>query len=317
MALAAWFDADARALLKKPAPWLALLIAAVLVAPNIYWNIENGLETFKHTGDNIQGGGLQFNPLKGLEFIAAQFVVFGPIVFAVLLAAFARMAAPEMRRADRLMLAFAIPPLALVAGLGFVTRALANWAAPAFISAAVVVTAILVRRKAWGWIALSLGIGVFAQAAFLAGDSVAARLSLPWLKNGDIYHRTLGWRALGEQAGALARRVGAKAIVAEYRDDEASLLYYWRDQPEAVLAWQQGPAPDHYFDVKHPLTDAAPQPLLFVSRCPASGRLKAQFGEVEALGSFKTPTGPTTARTYYAFKLDRRRGPIQPLGGCG
>jgi 4-amino-4-deoxy-L-arabinose transferase-like glycosyltransferase len=316
VALASWLDADARALLRRPSLWLALAVAAVVVAPNILWNLQNGLATFRHTGDNIQGGGLAFNPLKGLEFIAAQFVVFGPVIFAVLLVALARMATPDITRADRLMLAFAIPPLALVTAVGFVTRALANWAAPAFISAVVVAVALLIRRGSWKWLGLSLWIGVGTQAVFLVGDVMATRITIPGVANGDIYHRTLGWRALGEQAGALARRVGARTIVAEARDDEASLLYYWRDQSEQVLAWPHGPVPDHQFDLTRALTDAAPLPILFVSSCGASQRLSAQFANVEPLGSFAAPSGPTSSRTYFAFKLDGKRGPIQPLAGC-
>jgi hypothetical protein len=58
-------------------------------------------------------------------------------------------------------------------------------------------------------------------------------------------------------------------------------------------------------------------PLVFVSRCGADNRLTAQFSSVEPLGSFDAATGPTSARTYYAFKLDGPRGPIGPIGGCG
>ena len=316
VALAAWLDAGARALLRGKALWLALAIAVLVVTPNILWNVENGLATFRHTGDNIQGGGLVFSLAKGLEFVASQFGVFGPIVFAVLLAAMAGVAARKTPRADRLMLAFAIPPLALVTATGFVTRALANWAAPTFISAVVVVVAILVRRESWKWLAASLAIGVAAQAALLAGDALATRLTVPGLANGDVYRRTLGWRSLGEQTGALARRVGARTIVADARDVEASLIYYWRDQSEPVLAWPTSSVPDHQFDLTHALTDAAAMPILFVSRCSTVKRLEAQFASVESLGSFDTPTGPTSARTYYAFKLDRPRGPIKPTGGC-
>jgi 4-amino-4-deoxy-L-arabinose transferase-like glycosyltransferase len=316
-ALAAWLDARARRFLSTPAPWLALLIAAVIVAPNVLWNIENGLATFRHTGDNIQGSGLEFSPFKGFEFIAAQFAVFGPVVFAVLLVAIFRVASPLTSRADRLMLAFAIPPLALVTTLGFVTRALANWAAPAFVSAAIIAVAILVRRGQWKWLMLSLALGVAVQIALLMGDAMATRIHVPFIANGDVYHRTLGWRALGERAGELARRVGARTIVGEVRDDEASLIYYWRDQPEQIRAWQRGPVPDHQFEITRPLTDATPQPLLFVSQCSGSRRLTAQFANVEPLGQFEAPTGRKTARTYYAFKLEGPRGPIQPLGGCG
>jgi hypothetical protein len=148
------------------------------------------------------------------------------------------------------------------------------------------------------------------------GDVMATRLTVPGIANGDIYHRTLGWRALGEWAGELARKVGARTIVGDARDDEASLIYYWRDQPEQILAWPRGPVPDHQFDLTRALTDAAPLPILFVSRCGNAQRLAEQFAQVEPLGAFEAPTGPTSTRGYFAFKLDGRRGPIRPLGGC-
>jgi 4-amino-4-deoxy-L-arabinose transferase-like glycosyltransferase len=53
MALAAWLDDDARRFLRTPSPWLALALAALLVAPNLLWNAENAFSTFRHTGDNI------------------------------------------------------------------------------------------------------------------------------------------------------------------------------------------------------------------------------------------------------------------------
>jgi 4-amino-4-deoxy-L-arabinose transferase-like glycosyltransferase len=316
IALAAVIDADARRTLRNPGLWLALGVAVLLVIPNIIWNIQNDLATFRHTGDNIQGGGLEFSPLKGLEFVSSQFGVFGPVVFAVFLYALAKMASPQMSSRDRLMLAFAIPPLLLVTGTAFVTRALANWAAPAFISGVVVVTAILVRRKAWMWLGLSLGIGIWAQLILLVTDTIATRLHIPGLRNGDVYHRTLGWRSLGEQTGAIAQRVGARTIVGADRDDEASLLYYWRDKPETILAWPSGPVADHHFELTRALRNDTTLPILFVSRCGDGSRLTGQFANVDLAGVFGTPTGPTTRRTYFAFRLDGLIDTIRPLPGC-
>jgi hypothetical protein len=313
--LAAWFDRDARRLLGKGELWLALGIAALVIAPNIYWNLTHGLATFRHTGDNIQGSGLKLNPLGALEFVASQFAVFGPVLFAVLLAAVARIATPLVSRADRLMLAFAIPPLVLITATAIISRAFANWAVTAFVSGVIVVVAIMIRRAAWKWLTLSLAIGIAVQTLFLIGDTQATRLHVPVL--GDAYRRTLGWRALGEATGRLARQVGARAVVGDQRDDVASLLYYWRDQPEAVMAWPIGATATHQFELTRALSDPAPLPLLFVSRCSATTRLAAQFAQVEALGAFDARTGPTSARTYYAFKLDAPRGPIGPLGPCG
>ena len=314
-ALAAWLDRDARALLRRPDIWLALAIAALLVAPNIHWNLTNGLATFRHTGGNIEGTGIKLNPLRMIEFIGSQFAVFGPILFVVLLGALARIASPALNRADRLMLAFAIPPLALITITAFVTRAFANWAAPAFISGIVVVVALMVRHAAWKWLTASLAIGIAAQVLFLVADARATRVNVPLL--GDAYRRTLGWRALGEETGRLARQIGARTIVGDQRDDIASLLYYWRDQPEQVLAWPLAPTPGHHFDLTRALTDAAPRPILFVSRCSADRRVQDQFASIQRQGSFEAPTGPTSSRRYYAFKVDAPRGPIRPIGLCG
>jgi hypothetical protein len=94
------------------------------------------------------------------------------------------------------------------------------------------------------------------------------------------------------------------------------MVYYWRDQPEQVLAWQRGRVPDHQFELTRALTDAAPEPLLFVSQCSGTSRLSAQFAKVEPLGTIEAPTGRKTERVYHAYRLSGRRGPLRPLGGC-
>ncbi len=319
IALAAWLDSDARRLLRRSDFWLALAIAALIVAPNLIWNVNNGFVTLKHVGQNVQGEGFELNPLHALKFIVEQFAVFGPVCFAVLLIAIVRAASQDLDRADRLMLAFALPPLALVTAAGFVVAVHANWAAPAYISAFVLVAALLVRWRAWTWLAASLAIGVVAQAAVLVTDARAKTLHLPWLTKRDIYSPTLGWQALGTEARRLAHRVGARTIVADWRPEIAALLYYLRDEPEHVVGWPSGPVPAHHFDIARPISEAMPEPFLLITQCPSPSRLSrlsAYFVNVQPLGMFSVPTGPTSVRTYFGFKLEDRRGPIGPLGAC-
>ncbi len=310
IALAAVLDHDARRFLRSPSLWLAIAIAALLIAPNIVWNVEHGWVTLRHTGDNIRGAGIEFNALHALEFVGAQFGVFGPVLFALMLFGVVRVASPAVDRADRLMLAFALPQLALVTADSLVNRANANWAASAFISGAIAAVALLVRHQAWKWLAASITCGVVAQVVLLAGDTAATRLHVPFLANSDPYQRTLGWRSLGEQAGLLARRVGARTIVGVTREEVASLLYYWRDQPEQILAW---PLPQvRQRELTPDFTDAAPQPILYVSELPQTELLSRCFARIEPLGELDTPTGPTTSRSYFVFKLAAPRGPIGP-----
>jgi hypothetical protein len=284
--------------------------------PNVIWNAQHGFVTLTHTGHNIQGDGAAFSAVKGLEFFASQFGVFGPVTFSVLLIVLVRVMKPEITRADRLMLCFAVPTLLLVTATAFVTRANGNWAAPAFISANVLVAAVLVRQGAWRWIAVSIAIGVIAQIGLLIGDANARRVSLPLLSKPDVYSRTMGWRSLGEEIDKLARPAGVRTVAAEQRDVVASLLYYQRDNGRVVLSWPTSLVPNHHFDLTRRLTAAAPDPVLFVTHCPSTARLARQYRNVEPLGQFETRAGPHSTRSYFAFKLSGPVAEIGPIDGC-
>jgi 4-amino-4-deoxy-L-arabinose transferase-like glycosyltransferase len=316
IAAATLVDREARALLRAPALWLAAIIGVALLLPNVIWNAQNSFVTFQHIGHNIQGGGAVFRPALGLEFLAGQFAVFGPVMFGAFLIILIRIAKPTISRADRLMLCFTIPTLALVTATAFITRANANWAAPAFIAMNVLVAAFLVRNAAWRWIAVSIALGAIVQVALLIGDANARRMSVPWLAKPDVYARTMGWRALGEEIDKRAGQTGARTVAAEQRDAVASLLYYQRHSGRAVLSWPTSTVPNHHFDLTRRLTAAASEPVLFVTHCPSATRLARHYRGVEALGPLEARSGPTSARRYFVFKLSDALSEIAPLSGC-
>jgi Dolichyl-phosphate-mannose-protein mannosyltransferase len=314
---AAAVERDACALIKRPQTWGVLAIAVIIVAPNIYWNVANHFVTFHHTGHNITGSGFHFNFTAPFEFIAAQFGLPGPLVFAAFLAIVAQIGRTRLAREDRLMLAFALPVLTLIVALALLRPPNANWAAPAIVSLTILVVAWWVRSGYWRLIEITLVIGLCAQAALLAGDADAYRISVPLFgKPMDVYHRTLGWRALGPAAAQLARQANAKTVVAESRDDVAALIYDLRDEPLRVLTWPSAGPPRDGFDLTHRFTDAAAEPVLMISACASPNRLKQYFADVTPLGTIVTQAGPHTERRYYAFALSRRLRPIGPLGGC-
>ena len=313
IALAARLDRKALLFLFKPHLWLALLLAAVVLAPNVIWNFENGFVTFQHTGHYVSDGSFTIDPLHPLEFIGSQFAVFGPILFAVLMLAVPQITGPALGRSDKLMLAFAIPPLLFITAVAFFIRAEPNWAAPAFISGTLVAVALLLRQGAVRWLAVSIVCGLIAQLMLLVGDVWATRAHVPFLANGDVYNRTLGWRSLSERASALAQQVGAVTIVGDDRYIVASLLYYLRGQPLTIFAWLY---PWETFELTPRFTEVAPQPILFITSLELSGQLLTCYKVVRALGQIEGQTGPTTTRRYYAFELEQPRGSIGPLTAC-
>jgi 4-amino-4-deoxy-L-arabinose transferase-like glycosyltransferase len=315
MLLAAAFEKQARALLTRGELWLALGVAAITVSPNLIWNAANGFLTLRHAGANVAGETIEPSVTRPLEFLSAQFAVFGPVVFGVAIAAaialVARRGTIRLLPADRILLAFALPPLVVVTATATVVHAYANWAAASFISLAVLAAAILVRRNSsillWG----SLALGLAAQIVLIGGDIFAPRIRLPFMAS-NPYYRTLGWKAYGRTVGELARKLGISSIASDARADVASLLYYWRDQPEQILAWPTADLPT--FDVTRGLTADTPQPVLFVSQCPFAGRLEKFYAKVTPLGI--VVPDDLVPRGFAAFRLEEPRGPIEPLQRC-
>jgi 4-amino-4-deoxy-L-arabinose transferase-like glycosyltransferase len=317
IAFAALFDRAARDVLLRRQTWGALALALVVVSPNVLWNVSNGFVTVKHTGGNIQGEGLHFSPRGVLDFLAAQFGVAGPLLFGTLLVAFVRFRNEAVTRPDRLMLAFALPALAAVTALGFFRYPNANWAAPTFVSAAVVVVAIWIRQERVLLLGATLAIGLIAQAALLVGDAIAYSVRVPQI--GDLYRRTLGWRELGAAVEQKAREAGAKTVAADGRHELASLTYYLRKAPLPVRSWPSGDAPDNYFEMASALDGTAAAPILFVTECPYHARVMRGYPQAKILGDISIRSGPSSQRWYRTYLLTgagAHSGPISPLGHC-
>lgn len=320
IAITTLFDRASRDVVLRRQTWAALALALIILSPNVLWNMLNGFVTLKHTGDNIQGSGFKLSPLGALEFIATQFGVVGPLLFGGLLVALVRFGSDAITREDRLMLAFAIPSLAAVTGLGFFRNVNANWAAAAFVSATIVVVAIWIRQERTRLLGVTLAIGLVAQVALLAGDVVAYQAGIASLgEKGDVYHRTLGWRELGQAVQTKAREANAKTVAADGRHELASLIYYLRNAPQPVRSWPAGDNPDNQFDMTSALDGTASEPILFVTACPFEARLARVFPQVKPLGELAVRSGPNSQRIYKIFLLSGLgvySGPITPLGPC-
>jgi hypothetical protein len=312
--VAAWISSDVRALFRRSDFWLGVSLAALIVAPHLAWNAANDFVAMKHTGDPLSTRPPEFGLRHLLAFVSSQFAVFGPVIFGLLLWALARLPSKVLTRPDFLMVAFAIPSLAVITTLSFFIQVNANWAATTFVSADVLAAALLVRYGARMWLAISVALGVLVQLVLLLGDAYASSLKPGFLPIRNPYERTLGWRAFGETAGQLAKRIGARTIAAEERSDVASLLYYWRDQPEEIRAWRK--AGTLRFDLSVGLSESAPTPILFISPCPYVQRIAPYFHAIEELGYFDVPVGATGSRRYFGFRLDGLRGPVEPLPEC-
>ncbi len=301
---------ERRKILRDWRLYLALAIGVALIVPNLLWNASHKFATFAHTAENANWGGSLLHPNKALEFFGAQFGVFGPILFGAFLVILWRARRDRLADADRLLLAFSAPLIAVILLQAFLSRAHANWAAPAYVAASVLVIATMVRDGAWGWLKASFALHAVIIALLVFGTSTAGRVELP--VKSDPFARTLGWREIADATRAeLAEAAAAgKPFAAVLSDDRAltaELLYYMRDERTPVLAWRPG-APHDHFELTRPFTASTPSPVLLVRADEGSGSGLPGFTTVEKVGERVLPAGKNAERHVTFYSLSGYKG---------
>ena len=264
---------EARRAWSPPAAGLAVLAFAVVIAPNVAWNVTHGFATVQHTAaDAHWRTGALFNPRALASFLAAQFAVFGPIPLGALIAGLVVLVRRRrVEPGELLLLCFALPPIAIVAVQAFVSRANANWSGAAYLPAAVLVAAWLMRWRARRWLIAAIATQALVAVVFLGvilSPGLADRLGAA-----NSLKRARGWH---ETAQAVVRRArveapgGLSAIAVNNRFLFDGLAYYARDYLAEPLApkltvWIRGTGPGNQAELSHPLTAGDGQRVLVVA----------------------------------------------------
>lgn len=307
--LALWlaWDRERRALLKARGLWLAAALGLAVYAPNALWNAANGFVSYAHTRDNANLEGQLFHPDKLAEFLGGQFGVFGPILFAALVLA---LAAACRRTADgrvRMLAAFALPVLALMTVQAFLSRANANWTAPAFVSGTVLVAAFLAGRGR-AWLTASLALHLLAAGVMYELDAVRAIAGYGDTVRMDPMKRIRGWDQVGERVSAhLAAHPGAR-LMADERKVLATLIYYVRPHPFDAVKWNPGGQIHDHYDQTTRL-EPGPGEIIFVTEDnPDAKGVAERFQSAERLEDVRIPVHADYARAVTVWRLAGFRG---------
>ncbi len=310
---ATFLHPGARRVWRHQAIWIAAVVALSLVTPNLIWNATHDFITFRQTQNNIVGSGLKLDAVATLVFLGGQFGISGPILFGTFLFGLIRPIRSRFNAADKIMIAFALPPILLITIVSFLTSAQANWAATSSVSIVIFAVALLVRHSQWHWLKTSIWIGLFLQIMLIVGDAFADRVSFGFMSNPDVYHRTMGWKAMSLLVRQKATAEHVKSIAGNESDVVAELLYYLRGDAWPIFSWPMANAPTNQFVFDRPWTSAAPEPLLYLSEVSPPGDQANCYSKIDPLPPFDAPSGPHSARRFFLFKLSGRRLSIEAV----
>lgn len=264
---------------------VACLVALILLAPNILWNLQNGGTTIRHVAvENAHLGTAKLDIVRGLEFFLSQFGTFGPILFATLLFALWRSKAPD----TRMLLLLSLPVIVFMFVQATRAHANANWAVTAYIAGSVLVAALLVRgaprllRVSFG---LHLVVAILAPLLYMFPDL----LRIP--DGRHLMWRYLGQSDMSQDIAETAQANGLSTIVASDRAILADLFYTLRDAPLTVhAAPPRGGAVSNFYEQSFALGEVnGPALLVHMSeRAPCNATLLREIDPDDGFFSRRT-----------------------------
>ncbi len=285
---------------------ISLLVALLILAPNVAWNAVNDFQTIAHTAANADWSGDFGHPDRLLKFFGDQFAIAGPIMLILIIAAVFNgregLAARE-REIMRSLLVFALPAIIIVSAQAFISRAHGNWAAVAYPSAIVMATIFAVRRPAAfvaarASVALHVAIGLGFLAAF---SSVAVSEAIG---AGGAFKKIRGWETQGAAIAALSRDFDA--IMTDDREITGALVYYARNGAP-IVAWNSNKRIDSHFEAFHLYDPQRDRRVLYVTSEATALYIKDQFQVIDPIRSVDAEIGGGRIRTLYLFEVS---GPV-------
>ena len=266
---------------RSPWPLLAGLTAILVFSPNLWWNLTHGAPTFAHTAELSQHSGYSVHPEAMLEFLLSQFLVAGPIIFGGFLAWLISREWLPNRAASAdgwFLLSLSLPFIAVISLQALLSRAHANWAAPAMVAACLAAVYFLLQRRRW--LVASFAINLLLAVLLYHFDVLVREpFGLQHTFRTDPFWATRSWPNIHAQVRDMLRNPPLGNANARIASDDRAILaqLQWglALSPGSALGWQRGVRPGNHFDQHFPLPSKLSAPVLLVTTAPAADVLAA------------------------------------------
>jgi 4-amino-4-deoxy-L-arabinose transferase-like glycosyltransferase len=263
------FSKQHRKYLLQPWFWLSGIVAVLVFLPNIIWNMNNGLVSLHHTGDNVLTGGIAVYPKALLEFVGAQFAVFGVLTNIIFILYLLRKPLHIFTATypHKILLFLSLPLLAAGLLVSFISTAQAHWAAPVYIFATILVVDICLSADRIKLLNASFGLNVIFSVSFLIFTLFASTINT--YTHQRAISRLYEWSTLAEPLKRQLITHPDAVIVADERKSMATLLYNLRDETGAlppVYKWNPQQQVKDYFDMKFNYTEQNAANVIFITR---------------------------------------------------
>lgn len=221
--------------LRRPQPWVALLIALLLFSPVILWNARYDWVSFIFQSTRTVSQ--KVNPLDGLAdfwlFQLASLTPLGLLLMALVIGRGVRRGWQSRADSWNFAIAFSVPLFCVFLLASFKLKVHINWTAPAFLSLCPAAAALFLEKldafpRRWRWGGITQG-SISATVLVLAMTSLT--IGVP------SYHRAGGWRSLARQVGGAVNHLAVTThrrpfVVGMDKYNLASELGFYMNNPD-------------------------------------------------------------------------------------
>lgn len=184
----------ARAQLRRPGIWLALLVNALAALPVLIWNWQHGWITVIHVAGDAHAGDSWKFTLH--EFLANEFALLNPVFFVLMVwAAIAFWRRAEKSALQIYLFAMGAPVFLVYALWSFHSRVMPNWIAPSVLPLFCLAVTFWDGRAIRRWLAAGLILGFTAVALLHHPALLQKLLHRPLPRE---LSRVCAWRASGD-----------------------------------------------------------------------------------------------------------------------
>ena len=288
-----------RRVLRASGTWVAVLTAPAIVLAGFLWSGRSEFADFS----DVLPAGLAFTQINAdaiLVFFGLQFVLFGPILFFVLLrSVVARRTLTPRPTADRFLLFHSVPVFVALMVYAILFEAKAHWTFSAFPAAAIFVTALLLRHEFRRLLFVSTGLHVALLAGIIGFSVFADRFS-----NIPSFNRLVGWQDFAKNLAEAAAVSDLNTVVLRSGNQIAEANYYLRGQNIEILAFSpRGRRPDNDFEMLHSWAYGDPQPILLATAGDPSA-FGIPLGTADKIGEFQVQSYLSSMNIFSLYRVN-------------
>jgi 4-amino-4-deoxy-L-arabinose transferase-like glycosyltransferase len=287
---------------KNPRLWSAALFAFILWLPNLYWNAQHDYITFVHTSEIAEFEQRLFHWDELGTFIAGQLVVFGPVFFILFLI----ISLTQKIQYKAVLISFSWMFLGIILLQALFGRANANWAAPTYITASILVAAWLLKHNRIRLLIIAIAINLALGLLVYHSKPIFTLAGYELNSKTDLRKRLKGWRDLGEQYKRIQTRYPDAILLSTDRTILSHLLYH--AQPASVMTWNPQQKIRHHYDLHGMLKQPLEQSFLFVSETPLTDQMRASFNMTQQLKHLQSRVYTDVKRDYFVYYLQGFNG---------